>query len=300
MRKYLYSIVIATLILISTTIVKASNEVYYTNRENIEMTEQEYNNLLGLGFTEKQIYRMDQETFLENKDLEGTVLSTTTKYLRNYTILRNGITTYRTEEITEEEALRDRELQAQNPQLRGGPAGSYYDGVVGNTTIQVKAKIIGLTSTRMRLMTDVDWYIMPSYRYNDIIAAGFRANQVQFASGIYFRQDWRDGSSNDHFDTICTPKEETTGGSAIFQLPSGTLTQLESYMYFNVKKADNAGTITTLYTSGDYAHATCNISQSDIYNHYIVTQAGGITIDSTYASCYQQNTAAQAMYVGSW
>ena len=74
MKKYLYSIVFATLILMSTTVVKASNEVYYTNRENVEMTEKEYSNLLGLGFTEKQIYRMDEKTFLENKDIEGTVL----------------------------------------------------------------------------------------------------------------------------------------------------------------------------------------------------------------------------------
>lgn len=299
MKKYLYSIVIATLILISTTVVKASNEVYYTNRENIEMTETEYNNLLGLGFTEKQIYRMDEQTFLDNKDIEGTVLSESVKYLRNYAILRNGITTYRSKEITEEEAIRDRELQAQNPQYRG-PVGSYYDGTVATNTISVKAKIIGISNTRMRLMTDVDWYTMPSYRYNDIIAAGFESTKVQFATGIIFREDWRDENGNDSYTTGCSPKQETNGGSAIFALPSGSLSQLEMYMYFNIKKASGVGTITELYSSGDYAHGTSYVSESNLYNHYNVTQPVGISMDSTYGSYYQSNSAAQASFIGTW
>ena len=300
MKKYLYSIVFATLILVSTTVVKAANEVYYTNKENIEMTEEEYNNLLGLGFTEKQIYRMDEQEFLNNKNIEGTVLSVSEKYFRNYTILRNGITTYRSEEISEEEAIRDRELQAEKSQYRSGPPGNYYDGVMATTTIQVKAKIIGIASNRMRLMTDVDWYTMPSYRYNDIIAAGFESSKVQFASVIVFREDWRDNNGNDGYFTGCTPKQETNGGSAIFGLPSGSLSQLESYMYFNVKKASGVGTITTLYTSGDYAHGTSNVSQSNLYNHYFVSQPGGISMDGTYGSYYQQNTAPQAKFVGTW
>lgn len=300
MKKYLYSIVFATLILVSTTVVKAANEVYYTNKENIEMTEEEYNNLLGLGFTEKQIYRMDEQEFLNNKDIEGTVLSVSEKYFRNYTILRNGITTYRSEEISEEEAIRDRELQAEKIQYRSGPSGNYYDGVVATTTIQVKAKIIGIASTRMRLMTDVDWYTMPSNRYNDIIAAGFESSKVQFASTIVFREDWRDNNGNDGYNTVCSPKSETNGGSAIFQLPSGSLSQLESYLYFNVKKASGVGTITALYTSGDYAHGTSYVSQSNLINHYTVTSAVGISMDSTYGSYYQQNTAAQAAFIGTW
>ena len=299
MKKYLYSLVFATLILVSTTVVKASNEVYYTNKENIEMTESEYNNLLGLGFTEKQIYRMDEQTFLDNKDIEGTVLSVDEKYIRNYTILRNGITTYHSEEITEEEAINDRKLQSQNPPLRG-PAGNYYDGVVATTTIKVKAKIIGISNTRMRFMTDVDWFTIPSYRYNDIIAAGFESSKVQMASSVYFRQDWMDGNGNDGYGIGCTPKEETNGGSAIFSLPSGSLSQLESYLYYNVKKADGVGTITELYSSGDYAHGTSYVSQSDLYSHYDVTSGVGISMDSTYGSLYQSNTAAHATYIGSW
>jgi hypothetical protein len=302
MKKYLYSIVFATLILMSTTVVKASNEVYYTNRENIEMTENEYNNLLGLGFTEKQIYRMDQGTFLENKDIEGTVLSEEGKYIKRTTFMRNGVKTYQIEEITKEEAENEKRLQSQNPPFRGGPAGNYYDGVSETTILFIKAKIIGLTSTYMRLMTLMEWYTMPSVneRYNDIIAIGFESSKVQRISTIVFREDWEDGYGEFGYNTVCAPKTETNGGSAIFTLPDGSLEQLEAYIYFNIAKQDNVGTITELYTSGDYAHALNLVYPSDLLSHYYVTSAYGITIDATYDNDYIIYPPAYASYIGSW
>ncbi len=131
MKKYLYSIVLATLILMSTTVVNAANEVYHINRKNIEMTEREYNNLLTLGFTEKYIDEMEHEEFLANKDLEGTRLSTTKKYYKRTTVMRNGIKSFTTQEITEEEAIKEKELQSQKVPYRG-PAGNYYDGMIGS------------------------------------------------------------------------------------------------------------------------------------------------------------------------
>ena len=126
MKKYLYKIVFATLILISATVVNASNEVYYINKENVIMTEEEYNNLKSLGFTERYIERMDQEEFLNNKDLKGSILGETQKYLRRTTRMRNGIKTTTVEEITKEEAMKDKELQSQNGFNKGGAAGNYY------------------------------------------------------------------------------------------------------------------------------------------------------------------------------
>ena len=302
MRKYLYSIVFAALILMSTTVVKASNEVYYTNRENIEMTEREYNNLLGLGFTEKQIYRMDQQTFLDNKDIEGTVLSEEGKYIKRTTYMRNGIKTYRTEEITKEEAENEKRLQSQNPPFRGGPAGNYYDGAIETNILFVKAKIIGLTNSYMRLMTLMEWYTMPSVneRYNDIIAIGFESSKVQRTSSIIFREDWEDGDGEFGYNTVCAPKGETNGGSAIFTLPDGSLAQLEAYIYFNIAKNENVGTITELYSSGDYAHALNLVYASNLLSHYYVTSGLGITIDGTYANDYISNSPAYASYIGSW
>ena len=39
----------------------------YTNYNGIEMTNQEYNNLLNQGFSENEIYYMNEEIYLENK-----------------------------------------------------------------------------------------------------------------------------------------------------------------------------------------------------------------------------------------
>ena len=75
MKRILYTILVAALVFSSAVVVKASGEVYYTNDEGIQMTQTEYHNLLELGFTEKQIARMDYATFMDNKDIEATLVS---------------------------------------------------------------------------------------------------------------------------------------------------------------------------------------------------------------------------------
>lgn len=298
MRKYLYSIVLATLILMSTTVVKASNEVYYTNRENIEMTETEYNNLLGLGFTDKQIYRMDQETFLANKDIQGTVLSEVGKYYKRTTIMRNGIKTYQTEEITEEEAMEEVALQSQEPTR--GPVGTYHDGVFATYVIYVKSKIVGISNTYMRYKVDVEWLTMPSDRYNDIIGIGIESTKVRIASSIIFREDWLTSSNVIGYDTICAPKNESTGGSAVFALPSGSLSELSSYLYFNVAKQDGVGTVTELHNAGSYAHADSYVDGNTIFNNHHVYYSSGIWIDPAYYAHYSITYPAIASFYGTW
>ena len=91
MRKILYIVGLATMILINATAVSASNDIYYTSQKNIEMTEQEYNNLLNLGFTEDQINWMDRETFLDNKDIEATPVAHEKLIVKTTTVIRNGI-----------------------------------------------------------------------------------------------------------------------------------------------------------------------------------------------------------------
>ena len=297
MKKYLYSIVIATVLLMSTTTVKASNEVYYINRHNIEMTENEYNNLLGLGFTASQIDAMEQDEFIANKDIEGTVLSEATKYYKNTTGIRNGVKTYTVEEITEEEALLER--QSQNLPTRG-PVGSYYDGVSATNVLEVRAKIIGVSNSYMRYKTDVEWIGMPSYRYFDIWGIAFESNKVQIASTLVFKEKWQTTSNVYGELTSGVPKTESTGGSVQMQLPSGSLLTLDSYLYFNVSKQANVGTITELNMCGDYAHSTYDYDPNVMYYHYSVFRPAGIDIDYPYDLDYSQLPPACAKFVGTW
>ena len=52
----------------------------YVNYYGIEMNEEEYANLLGLGFTEDEIYHMESEEFNANKDIESSLEAVSTKY----------------------------------------------------------------------------------------------------------------------------------------------------------------------------------------------------------------------------
>ena len=301
MKKYLYNLVIATLILISTTVVQASNEVYYTNKNNIEMTEKEYNNLLGLGFTERQIETMDNEIFLDNKDLEATFLEKQTKYELVTTNIRNGIKYTTRKEITKEEAIKEKEKQSQNQNGSKGPSGNYYDGVSYDYYIkQITTTITGLGDTLMRFKVDSEWITMPSARYYDIIGIGIESNKVSVASTLVFRENWLTTGNVEGYTTTCYPKTESTGGSAVFKLPTGSMQQLKSYLYFNVAKKSGVGTITELFASGDYAHATSSLNPNNILSNYTINYGSGLIISSAYSNYFDNMSIAVASFVGTW
>ncbi len=302
MKKYLYNIVIATLILMSATVVKAANEVYYTNKYNIEMTEQEYHNLLELGFTEKQIESMDEEIFLENKDISATLVDKTSKYYMITTEMRNGIKHNITREITKEEAMQEKERQSQNLPNRGA-SGNYYDGYTEITSVfEVVNYISNVSNSYMRYKADAFWVTMPSTseRYADILGIGIEPSKVQISSIIVFRENWVTSDDVSGYTTVCAPKTESTGGSVQMQLPSGSLNELSSYIYFNVSKKSGVGTITSLYISGDYAHSTANYDPNTIFSNYTVDLSAGIDVYYPYSSDYISPNPAYASFIGTW
>ena len=296
MKKYLYSIVFAALILMCTPVVNASNEVYYINKNNIEMTEAEYNNLLDLGFTRNYIDSMTTNEFIANKDLDGTVVSEARKFIKTSTIMRNGIKITRTEEITKEEA----EGLQSHKIINRDPAGNYYDGMIMNSVIVMTTKIVGLDDDTMRFMNTVEWLVLPANRHHDIIGIGFDSSLVQFDSIIVCKQLWVDEEYNDIYDFICSPKYVNTGGLAIIKLPEGTIQSLESNLYFNVIKQNNVGTITSLYAVGDYAHAVSDVTPTNLLSHITVNDSSGVIIDATYADIFESTSPAVAAFIGTW
>ena len=299
MKKYLYNLVLASLILMSTTVVKAANEVYYVNRYNIEMTEREYNNLLTLGFTDKYIDGMKEEEFIANKDLEATPISSSKKYFMTTTAMRNGIKVTTTREIAEEEAMREVELQSQRVPYRG-PAGNYYDGVLSNSVFTMTVNITAIGSIYMRFMNNYEWLTMPTDRNYDVIGIGIEDNKVQMANSIVFNEQWYTTDGVHHTTEICTPKDTSTGGLAIFKLPNDSIQTLYMAGYFNVRKKANVGTITSLYATGDYAHAISSVTPSNLLSHVSINSSVGIMIDSTYGSSFLSNPAVSASFQGTW
>ena len=296
MKKCLYNLVFATLILMNTTVVYASNEVYYINNNGIEISEEEYNNLLTLGFSDKYIAQMEEDEFLNNKDLEGTLLSKETKYIKMTTVMRNGIRNTIIEEITYEEAMI---LQSQSEHNRG-PAGNYYDGLVGTSVFEMSTNITGIGNLYMRFMNNVEWLVIPSERYYDVIGIGMEGNKVQFATNMIFKQEWVTSGGVHQYDDVCAPKYDSNGGLVIFKLPEANITSLDIVLYFNVKKQNNVGTITSLYAVGDYAHAICNVSPNTLLSNISISAASGIMIDSPYSTCYQSTSEATASFIGTW
>ena len=299
MKKYLYSLLFATLILISTPVVKAANEVYYTNKNNIEMTEKEYNNLLALGFKESYISRMKEDEFLANKDIEATLLSTSKKYIRTTTTMRNGIRLVTSKEITREEALEELSLRSKENPNRG-PSGSFYDGMVANSVFEMTASIAAIGNTYMRFMNNVEWLEEPTYKYNDVIGIGIEDNKVQLATYAVFDQEWDTTLGVHDYSELCNPKYESTGGLAIFKLPDDPVQHIDIAFYFNVMKKPNVGTITSLYAVGDYAHAISNVSATTLLSYISITDTYGLMISAPYSTYYLSSPEAVASFIGTW
>ncbi len=297
LKKILYMFLITALVLFTTTAVQASSEVYYTNREGIQMTQDEYNNLLSVGFTERQIERMDYETFSDNKDIEGTLLSEVRQYVKTTTVMRNGIQHHTSEILTEDEMLE--ELASRKEQSSRYASGNYYDGLAYDTYKLVTTRIANIDDNIMRYKIDTDWLEIPSMRSYDIMGIGMESNKVQLYTTIYFRQDWEKTNGDFGHSTSCAPKEESTGASVLFKLPSGSLRQLESYAYYHVTKKTGVNQVTSLYASGDYAHATSSVTNA-VFNYYSINYISGIEIDSPYHNSYDSMALSQATFLGTW
>lgn len=291
MKKILYTILIALAIVINVN----AKEVFYTNNNGIEITQEQYNNLKGLAYTDKQIAKMDLNTFNENKDITGTIVAQNVKHYIKVNYLRNGIEATRYEVVTEDQY----NGRLKNPQEMLRVSGNYYDGLLATDEFAVVSSISNIDEDYMQYRVDVYNYEIPSTRSIDIYGVGIENNKVQVASIIRCHQSWEYTNGTDGYSEACYPKIESTGGSAMFELPSGSLNSLETYVHFRVSKLPSMGTIYTLEAVGDYAHANQTVSNS-VYNYYTVN-IGGINIVPPYLSSYDyQSTPGSAGFAGTW
>lgn len=288
MNKFIYGCFALLLLGTATPVVNAS--AYYTNYNNIEMTENEYNNLVELGFTEDEIYLMGNEEFQANKDIEGTLVSSEGHYYKTTTITKNGVTTSSSEIISKEQYELEKDA---NPQGR-----SIYDGIVETDYKYLRMNMTVLNDVEMRLKVTLDWLQIPSTRSNDIIGIGFEQALVELNSSVYFQQNYTN-SSGSHSSVTSIPLEFSTGVTSVFDLPNGTISALSSYMYIDVIKVDESYIVTDMDAAGDYAHATSSISETNAKKHS-VNYASGIVLQSSIQSYYDGINIALATFLGSW
>lgn len=255
------------------------NASEYINYYNISMTSQQYNNLLNLGFSEDEIYYMDQNTFESNKDLSGELVSKNNKYYKTiYTGLDGN--SYSTE-ISEDE------YENQSSMNTRGTVSTEYKNMV--TTIT------RLTNT-FRYKVTLAWKQMPSFRGYDIIGIGFN-DDVYISSSLYFSYYYCLASGDCTTSTLYNYRQTTTtGGSVVYKLPGSEAKSLTAVLYYDVSK-DTSSTITRLDMYGDYAHATNNVSYSQYSNHGI--NVNGIIL-GTNIGYYDAIPCAQSTWGGSW
>lgn len=269
--------VIALLVLFVS--VEQVNATKYENYFGVEMTNEEYNTLLNLGFSEDEIYHMDETTYLENRDLDANLVSKDTKYYK--TIYTDLAGTPAAVEITEDEYNNQSSLSAR-----------------GSVTTEYKQMVTTLSQngSKYRYKVSLAWRSLPSTRSYDIIGVGFEDN-VYINSSVYFNFYYCNSSGTCTTDATYYDKKKTsTGGSAVYKLPT-SIVSLSATLYYDVSK-NTSSTITHLEMCGDYSHATKTISVSNISDYNI--SINGVELQSGTIGYYDSIPCATSTWSGSW
>lgn len=275
-RKTLLSMAIT--LFVSILYIGNVNAAEYENYFGLSMTNEQYNNLLNLGFSEDEIYYMDEETFSNNKDVSATLVAKNEKYYKSIYTDLNGES--HSVEITKEE------YENQGPMNARGTVSTEYKTMV---------TVISQLTNTFRYKVSVSWKQMPSTKSYDIIGIGFD-DDVYISSSVYFNYYHCNSSGDCVTDTLYYNKKKlSTGGSAVYKIPS-TVRSLSANLYYDVSK-NTSSTITRLDMYGDYAHATSTVTSSQ-YTDYTINR-NGISLGSG-VSYYDAIPAAVSSWGGTW
>lgn len=193
-------------------------EEYIKNYNGINMTTIEIDNLKSLGFTEAQIYYMEQEEFDKNKNLHGEVLSTSVKYVKTtYTYKQNNISTMNISEVLDaenysnfvlnEEILKNLTLvnvktenisEVEYNKINENTKTTYITNDVNPSIIDTEYKKLTTTiiknSNKYRFKNDLVWKKMPSNRSYDVFGISINpaitvVSNSQYAKTSYTLKD---------------------------------------------------------------------------------------------------------------
>lgn len=256
------------------------NAEEYQNYFGIKITSSEYNTLLNLGFSEDEIFYMNEETYLENKDLDAKMVARTEKFYKTvYTDLNgNPYTT----EVTKEE------YENQPTQNTRGTVTTEYKQLVS---------VISQNGNKYRFKVSQVWRQIPSTKSFDIIGIGFD-DDVYIDSSVYFNYSYCLSSGSCSTESYYIDRKSTaTGGTAVYDLPN-SFVSLGATLYYDVSKINPSSTITKLTMYGDYAHAQSSVPANRVSNHGI--SAAGLELYSGLAGYYDTMPEAISQWTGTW
>lgn len=142
----------------------------------------------------------------------------------------------------------------------------------------------------------LNWKQFPVVRSYDSIGIGHYAS-VKYNANLNFSQTYCLTSGTCKTLTTYYPQYFSSGTSATFKVPEGSLSSLSQTIFFDVTKNVNA-TITSQAAYGDYSHATESVTVAQAKNFTMGTS--GILFNDGVGNYYDDIMPAVATWSGSW
>lgn len=208
--------------------------------------------------------------------------TTTTLDDSAYSVLGNTTISY-TEEITKEE-YDTADINTRN------------STIIETAYKKLSVNIIA-ESDYFRYRAKLHWKNIPSRRSYDIMGIGHYAS-VKLGVSPDFYQEYCNVDGNCYTDQTHYRKISSGGFSVVFYLPSGSLSSLDQTLVGVMIKTTANLTVTNQLAVADYAHAQKSVSFNDAKKHTM--SFGGLHLDSSISSKYDEIPYAEATWSGSW
>lgn len=284
--KIVFSSLSAFFIILAFQNTVGAEENHLTNSNGIKITEEQYQNLKELGFSELAISQMDQEVFDENKDLKVDSQSETTKYYeikeiestqnsrlstKSSTNTDTENTEYISTELTEEEYFR--RVRASESNIQPFAASN-----TDKTSYRRLTTSIQKIGSDRRLYNKFIWDKLPSTRSYDVLTISIDSMFSPIVGTQYGQQLWSYthpvhggfyGDNSKYSSSSSTWSKQGAGYGVRMNLKNNTttlrVTELEGYMYYKIKR--NSSIVPKLINAyGNYSHAKKSLSNSFSYS----------------------------------
>lgn len=224
---------------------------------------------------------------------EFVEVATEIKYYKTITYYDNNSSTYST---NSESNIRSYTVEVTEEEYNN------YEDVASpqaSTTVTTDYKKMAASllsnGSKYRYRVMLDWKTKPATRSYDIIGIG-HLSTVKLSGNLNFTQDYCLSGGGCACGTAFTGTKTSTGSTATFKLPSGTLTALTETFYFDVEK--NASTVTKQEMYADYSHATKTITQANALKHTV--GGDGINLNNSIVGYYDAINYAYVPWSGTW
>lgn len=253
-----------------------AEEVFYVNDKSVQMTEEEYNNLLEV-FSELKIATISQEEF--DKYANGNVVSQGAVYQKTTTV--NGVVTV--EEVSKEEYENaDEETNSCNNNARSDDS-SYFE-----TTYKKLNVTLFDAGSVFDLVCSLSWKKIPTVRSYDVFA--FLLSHFNY-SNVTGSQVYKIGSSATQIDYNTSSegyKSFSNGAGMSMNLKDGTnITGYEMTLYATL--TINSYNYSTAHAWVSYQHAQTDLTRAQSKNYYLsigglgnVIQFNTTTLEDSY------------------